>query len=150
MTWAPQESQKSIYETLTADTTLATLLGATVSDKRIFDFVPQNQAYPYVTMAIKPMSDRGNQTLEGVEIAYQINVWHQPGTSVVSGGPTGRGDKTVQEIQNRIDQLLHRQDICIDGWNIISHRRSTVDILDEPDGVTKHGVQIFNLLLGEV
>lgn len=140
MTWAPQETQKTIYDTLTADVTLGGLLGATVSDPRVYDHVPDVQKFPFVTLQIKPMSDRGNQSFEGVEIDYQINVWYRA---------PGRGDLEVQKIQERIDFLLHKRDICIEGWNIITHRRSTVNILDEPDGVTKHGVQIFNLMLGE-
>jgi len=138
MTWAPQEAQKAIYDALANDSSLQALLGGS---GKILDHVPDNSPYPYVTMQIKPMNDRGNQTLEGVQIDYQINVWYRA---------PGRGDLKVQEIQARIDELLHKQDICIDGWNVISHRRSTVNILDEPDGVTKHGVQVFNLLLGEV
>lgn len=149
MTWAPKEAQIRIFTVLSQDATLQTLLGTTTAAPKVFDHVPQGTLFPYVTMQIRPMSDRGNQTLEGVAFAYQINVWHRAGTDVTTGTPTGRGDKQVQEIQARIDFLLHRQDICIDGWNIISHRRSTVDVLDEDDGVTKHGIQIFNLLLGE-
>lgn len=141
MTWAPTELQKVIYDTLSADAALQTLLGTTPLNPKIYDSVPDQKSYPYVTMQIKPMADRGNHDWDGVGFNYQINVWYQA---------PGQGDLKVQQIQSRIDELLHKQDICVEGWNIIAHRRSTVDILDEPDGRTKHGVQIFKIFLGEV
>jgi len=141
MTWAATATQKAIYETLAGDSQLQALLGTTISNPKVFDHVPDMKSYPYIKIAIKPMQDRGNHDWEGVQFQYQIDVWNQA---------PNQGDLKVQQIQARVDELLHKQDICIDGWNVIVHRRSTVDILDEPDGRTKHGVQIFNLFLGEV
>lgn len=140
MTWAPTEAQKKIYEILSTDSALQTLLGGSPSDTKVYDSVPDDKAYPYVTMQIKPMTNRANHDWDGVGFKYQINVWYRA---------PGQGDLKVQEIQKRIDELLNNQDICIEGWNIIVHRRVTTDILDEPDGRTKHGIQIFNLMLGE-
>ncbi len=137
MTWAPQAAQKTVYEILSGDVALTTLLGG----PRVFDHVPDESVYPYVVIQMKPMTDRGNTTFDGVALKYTINVWYQS---------PGRGDLQAQRIQERVDQLLHARDICVEGWNVIAHRRSNVNILDEPDGVTKHGVQQFNLLLGEV
>jgi len=141
MTWAPTELQKTIYETLSQDTALQTLLGTTPLNPKVYDHVPDNQPFPFVRMSIKPMSDRANHDWDGVSFSYTIDTWVQA---------PNQGDLKVQQIQKRIDELLHQQDICIDGWNIVVHRRATVDILDEPDGRTKHGVQIFKLFLGEV
>lgn len=139
MTWATTEAQKTIYFTLANDAVLQGLLGASNEDSKIYDHVPDEAVFPFVKLSIKPMSDRGNHDWEGVSIPYQIDVWYRA---------PGQGDLMVQQIQERIDFLLHNKDICIDGWSIIVHRRSTVNILDEPDGRTKHGIQIFNLLLG--
>lgn len=141
MTWPMTETQKTIYTTLAGDAALRTLLGGTNADPKIYDHVPDSRPYPYIKIAIKPMQDRGNHDWEGVQFQYQIDVWYQA---------PGQGDLKVQQIQARVDELLHKQDICIEGWNVVAHRRSTIDILDEPDGRTKHGVQIFNLFLGEV
>jgi hypothetical protein len=141
MTWAPEQTQKSIYETLTADAALMALLLTTVGGaQKVFDHIPDNSPYPYVSLRIKPMTDRANESWDGVQINVQIDVWYQY---------SGLGDLKVQQIQKRIDELLHDNNtMCIDGWNIVSFRRQTVTILDEPDGRTKHGVQIFNLFLG--
>lgn len=136
MTWAPTETQKTIYTLLGADSALTALLGA----NKIFDHVPDNAAYPFVKLRIKPWTDRGNHTLEGLSCELQIDVWYQA---------PNRGDLKVQLIQKRIDELLHSVNIEIDGWNVISLRRAFIDVLTEPDNVTLHGVQKFNLMIGE-
>lgn len=143
MTWAPKETQKAIFDLLSNDAALATLLGTTVGGaQKIFDHVPDNSPYPYVTMRIKPMTDRSNEDWDGVLLQLTLEVWHQY---------PGLGDLAVQQIQERLDQLMNNNNtVCIDGWNIVSNRRNTANILDEPDGRTKHGIQSFNLLLGEV
>lgn len=141
MTWAPTELQKVIYETLSQDVILQNLLGTTPLNPKIYDHTPDNLPFPFARMSIKPMTDRANEDWDGVSFLYTIDTWSQA---------PNQGNLKVQQIQKRIDELLHQQDICIDGWNIVVHRRSTVDILDEPDGRTKHGIQTFKIFLGEV
>jgi len=138
MSWAPLEAQKAIFTKLTGDTALATLLGASQSVQKVFDFVPDNTPYPYITISPKPFTERGNHTKEGWACEFQINVYHQV-----------RGDKTVQSIQARVNDLLNDQSLSVSGWNVLGCRRTFVDILTLEDNVTKMGIQRFNLLLGE-
>ena len=135
MTWAPTETQKAIYALLNADATLTSLLGAS----KIFDHVPDNTSYPYVVLMIFPFSDRGSYTTEGLDTLFQVSTW-------VRG--SGRGDKEVQAIQKRIDELLHKANLSIEGWGIISLRRELIEIVTEEDNVTKQGIQRFRLLMG--
>lgn len=136
MTWAPKEIQKTVYEVLTGDATLMALISG------VFDStaVNQDQAFPFVTIGEFPLTDRSNHTWRGWQSDMVIHVWYQD---------PGRGRKKVQEIQAEIDRLLHMQDICIDGWNIVNLRLSFVDVIVDSDNVTLHGIQKFNLLLGE-
>lgn len=136
MTWAPLETQKTLYEALTGDAPLMALITG------VFDSaaVPQGQAYPYVTIGETPMTERSNHTTRGFASELLIHVWYQN---------PGRGRKKVQEIQAEIDRILHAVNICIDGWNIISFRQTLVEVLIDPDNVTLHGIQRFNLLIGE-
>lgn len=138
MTWAPLETQKTLFEELSGDAVLTTLLGA----NKIFDSaaVPQNSAYPYVTIGDGAMTDRSNHTWRGYSSDLTIHVWYRE---------DGRGRKKVQQIQAEIDRILHTVDICIDGWNIVSFRQKLVDVIVDSDNVTLHGIQTFNLLLGE-
>jgi len=137
MTWAPQETQKTIYESLTSDATLMALITG------VYDGaggVPQNNLYPYVTIGEGAMTDRSNHTTRGFGSDLTIHVWYQE---------QGRGRKQVQNIQAEIDRILHAQNICIDGWNIISLRAVFTDVIIDIDNVTLHGIQKFNLLIGE-
>ncbi len=108
--------------------------------QKVFDFVPDNTPYPYVTMQILPFVDRGSHTYEGWQCELQITTWYRA---------TGRGNLQVQTIQKRIDELLHNTSICVEGWNTVGLRRTFVDILTGDDNVTKQGIQRFNLMIGE-
>lgn len=144
MTWAPTETQSAIFNILRNDGSLSTLLGQDTTVSKVFDHVPQSTAYPFVVLQINPWEDRGNYTGEGLKALVTIHCWYQPGAS----GYTGRGDKPLQLIQKRIDELLHKSQIAISGWRNLIFRRATINILVEPDNVTRHGVQQFNILLG--
>lgn len=144
MTWAPSEVQKVLFTILTTDAALCTLLGTTPlpgGTQKVFDFTPDNTPYPYISFHPMPYTNRDNHTWDGMEVEFQLDVWYRE---------LGRGTKDVQAIQFRIDQLLNNASPCVEGWNIVSLKRSFVDIqTDLSDGVTKQGIQRFKLLLGE-
>jgi hypothetical protein len=146
--WAPKEVQKEIYLLLIHDSEIIDLLGGdsdedSTSDK-VFDFVPDNTNYPYITLQILPWLPRDNATHDGLACEFQINTWYAP-----KGLNSRRGNRPVQDIQERIDQLLHNTNLCVDGWNSLQLRRSFIDIQTQDDNVTKHGIQRFNLMIGE-
>lgn len=137
MTWAPKELQKTLFSILGSDATLLSLGVTGVFDSTS---VPEEQTFPFITIGDNPMENRSNHTTRGWKSEVKIHVWYQE---------AGRGRKKVQEIQARIDELLNSVDICVDGWNIINLRLQFVDVIVDIDNVTLHGIQIFNLLLGE-
>lgn len=136
MTWAPLESQKTIYEILSLDPVLITLING------VFDStnVPQDSVFPYIAIGEVSFTDRSNHTHRGFAAEMTIHVWDQS---------ENRGRKKVQQIQAEIDRLLHTVNICIDGWNIINFRQVFVEVIVDADNVTMHGIQKFNLLIGE-
>lgn len=146
--WAPLEAQAEIYTALATDDDIIDLLGedsgTVATSTKVFDFVPDKKAFPYITLNILPFTPRDNATNDGLQCEFQINVWYAPGTT----GNAMRGNKPVQLIQKRIDELLQNRNLCINGWNTLQLRRSFIDILTEADNVTKHGVQRFSLFLG--
>lgn len=146
--WAPSDVQVAIYNHLSTDDTLITLLGENSASvdisNKVFDHVPDGTGFPYVVMQISPFEDRGSYTTEGLEAMLTVHVWYSPGAS----GVTGRGDKQVQAIQKRIDEILHESRMQISGWRNLILRRSLIDILVEDDNVTRHGVQQFKLFIG--
>ncbi len=150
MTWAPLEAQKAIYLTIAQDDEIIDLLGGdsqtdSISTK-VFDFVPDNTVTPYITIFILPFTERANATYEGLACELQINVHYRPG----EGGNNSRGNRPVHLIQQRIDEILHNQPVCIEGWNTLQLRRTLITIETAEDNVTKHGIQRFNLFIGEI
>jgi hypothetical protein len=150
MTWAPEETQKAVYKALVEDVQLATLLGAYTPPvapavvgtivQKVFSDVPQNFSYPYITISVLPMLDRGSHTHEGFEAEIQVTVWTRE---------PNKGNKQCYQIQARVDSLLHKQTLCVVGWNNILCRRTFIDILTEGDSITKQGVQRFRFYLGQ-
>lgn len=140
MLFGPQSTQKTIYEVLTGDAALQTLLNATVSDKKVYDFVPDNQPFPFITIGEGEWQNRDNETSDGLGVDLMIHVWYRD---------PNRGRLKVQEIQKRIDELLHRTEPCIEDWNIVSLSRGMSTVTLDPDNVTLHGIQTFNLMIGE-
>jgi hypothetical protein len=136
MTWAPQELQKTLWTELTSDPVLMGLVTGVYDSA----YVPQDEAFPYVTIGDATFTDRSSHTHRGFEAELTIHVWDQS---------DNRGRKKVQEIQAEIDRLLHTVNICIDGWNIINFRQIFVEVIVDADNVTMHGIQRFNLMIGE-
>jgi hypothetical protein len=136
MTWAPKELQKTLWTELTSDPVLMGLVTGVYDSA----YVPQDEAFPYVTIGDATFTDRSSHTHRGFEAELTIHVWDQS---------DNRGRKKVQEIQAEIDRLLHTVNICIDGWNIINFRQIFVEVIVDADNVTMHGIQRFNLMIGE-
>jgi len=89
------------------------------------------QAFPYITIAVD-FPDHGERKTEG---AAQINVW------------TNGGTLQVLRIQAAVNALLDRQRLPIVGGAAVVLARSTPPIGRGEDGTTRHGVQIFSVLI---
>jgi hypothetical protein len=89
-------------------------------------------------MQVFPFTNRGNRSKQGLSVEFQISVWHRVTGSLI-----------IQNIQNRIDQLFHRKNICIDGWGVVSLERTFIGMNIETDNVTRQGIQRFSLFIAE-
>jgi hypothetical protein len=144
--WAPSDTQIALFNYLSNDATLMSLLGTTVGGtQKVFNRVPDNTAFPFIAIDVRPWVDRGNYTTNGLQGEIWVHVWYQAGAS---GSMTGLGDKPVQAIQARVDALLHNSYVAISGWRNLSLRRNLVNIMLDPDNITLHGIQKFKLLIG--
>ena len=77
--------QKTIFDALDGDSTLQSL----VTD--VFDFVPENTAFPYVKIGEETSVDNGTKTLQGNEHTLVIHTFSRY-----------RGSKETKEIMSRI------------------------------------------------
>ena len=125
--------QSAIFSLLSGDSTLDSLVG----DNKIFDTVaPQDTAYPYVQIGDDSLSDNSTKDLDGNIHSIVIHTWSRY-----------RGDKEAKEIMARVYDLLHNSSLSVSGASLVNARFDTSDILTDPDGITKHGVQRFNFVI---
>ena len=124
------ELQKSIFNVLDGDSTLQNL----VTD--VYDFVPENTAFPYVKVGEETSLDNGTKTLQGNE--------H---TLVIHSFSRYRGSKEVKEIMSRIYALLHESSLSVTGASLVNLRFEFSDVIKENDGFTSHGLQRFRAVV---
>ena len=117
--------QKTIFDALDGDSTLQSL----VTD--VFDFVPENTAFPYVKIGEETSVDNGTKTLQGNEHTLVIHTFSRY-----------RGSKEIKEIMSLVYDVLHESSLTISGA-MNNMRFEFSDIIKEPDGLTTHGVQRF-------
>ena len=118
--------QKTVFDALDGDSTLQSL----VTD--VFDFVPENTAFPYVKIGEETAVDNGTKTLQGNEHTLVIHTFSRY-----------RGSKETKEIMSRIYALLHESDLSISGASLVNLRFEFSDVIKENDGLTTHGIQRF-------
>ena len=124
------ELQKSIFNALDGDSTLQNL----VTD--VYDFVPENTAFPYVKVGEETSTDNGTKTLQGNEHTLVIHTFSRY-----------RGSKEVKEIMSRIYALLHESSLSVTGASLVNLRFEFSDVIKENDGFTSHGLQRFRAVV---
>ena len=124
------ELQKSIFNRLDGDSTLQNL----VTD--VYDFVPENTAFPYVKVGEETSLDNGTKTLQGNEHTLVIHTFSQY-----------RGSKEVKNIMSRIYALLHESSLSVSGASLVNLRFEFSDVIKENDGLTTHGLQRFRAVV---
>ena len=122
--------QKTVFDALDGDSTLQSL----VTD--VFDFVPESTAFPYVKVGEETAVDNGTKTLQGNEHTIMVHTWSRY-----------RGRKEVKDIMARIYALLNNSSLSVSGASLVNARFEFADILVDPDGLTKHGVQRFRFVV---
>tara|TARA_R100001510_G_scaffold21831_1_gene19115 strand:+ start:469 stop:876 length:408 start_codon:yes stop_codon:yes gene_type:complete len=124
--------QTAIFSLLSGDSTLDGLIG----NNRIYDEVPQNSAYPYVVIGEETTIDAGTKDKDAQEFTQTIHIWSRY-----------RGSKQTKEIAQRIYTLLHNVAISVSGASFVNSRNEFFTILLDDDGLTRHGVMRFRVVI---
>lgn len=122
--------QEALYTVLTGDADLM----QQVTD--VFDYVPPETAYPYVTLGEMRATDVSSVTNKLTRLEVVLHVYSR-----------NRGRKETGEIMARISVLLDEQEPLMNGFTAISLRYSGSDISQERDGLTYHGRMKFDALV---
>lgn len=126
--------QTAIYSRLTGDATLTALLASSTA---VYDDVPDGVAFPYLTIGQFTGAPRDTMGTTGRDVTVTVHAWSQY-----------EGKKEAEQILSRVDEMLDRWQPTISGWNptVMLHEFGP-EIMDDPDGITRHGVSRYRLHL---
>jgi hypothetical protein len=106
---------------------------------RIYDRVPSNAVFPYATFRVPNVVDDSADCVEGSEVNFAIHVW-----SRTVGWPE------AATIAGHVRKALHLVDLPMTDFVMITCTFQEFIRLDDPDGITNHGVASFRALINAV
>lgn len=131
------EIQKTIYATLTGNAPLMALI------KAVYDDVPQSKAgddsvYPYISIGEDIANPWNTDTSNGANALITLHSWS-----------AYNGRKETKEIQDAVYNALHRQPLSVSGFSLVTMEFESATSFLDNDGLTRHGVQTFRMILDE-
>lgn len=125
------ELQKAIYSTLNGSVT-----GIDDASVSVFDDVPEETSYPYVVIGEETANNISTNTVDAVEHTISVHAWSQY-----------RGRREIKEIMESCYNLLHNADITVEGASLINIKHEFATTLSENDGITRHGIMRFRVVV---
>lgn len=126
------EVQKAIVAVLRADATFGGLAG-----DRIYDHAPDDVAFPFVGFGPFLAEAYDGQAFDGWELVVELHTWSRK-----------RGRVECQQIMSAIEAVLHEQTLTLDTATFSLGRLLDQRTLQDPDGITHHGIQRFRFIAG--
>ena len=128
MSTAATALRAAIHDALAADGALTTLLGG----PRVYDEVPRDAAFPYVTLGEARIADWSTGTEAGLEHQLTLHAWSRQG-----------GHREAHEIAGALLQALDDAPLALAGHQLVNLRFALADIRREADGRTYHALVRF-------
>ena len=130
--------QTAVYSILAADVTLVAL------GVPVFDWVEENQGYPYVTLGEYTQENDESKDGSISEVVMELGCWS-----------SSRNTKQVNEIMNAVAQALTTANLTLSGGYRSLRRGFMVSasavIAEDPNGrIIRHGTVQVGWLVGQV
>jgi hypothetical protein len=122
---AEYDLQVAIYQKLSAEL-----------DVPVFDDVPDNEEAPYVVVGDDNFIAFDMDGKTGFEVTITIHSWTR-----------FRGREHIKYLQGQIYDVLHRQQLQLDRYNVITVARETSMSVLDPDNIHRHGVCTYRVLM---
>lgn len=124
---------KQVHSALKANANLIALV------RGVFDHVPQSQDYPYVAIGeLVETEFNTDDVASAVQASLTVHVYSRK-----------RGRKETHNIQSQIMVALHRATLAQVGFNFISIDHTQSQSFTDSDGITRHGIVEFNIIISE-
>lgn len=124
---ATGELQYAIVQTLLNDADVRAII-----DNRVFDSVPADAKFPYVSIGATSTTTTSYDCFEIDEITIQLDAWSRE-----------RGFKEVKELSSAVRHALIKNDLTLENNELISIKHELTREIRDPDGLTSHGIIQF-------
>lgn len=122
--------QTVVYQALSASAELTRLVTG------VYDAVPQGQSFPYVSIGEDSHNEWDTVTTNGSDATITIHSWSRE-----------RGRMEIKQIQGAIYSALHNATVTHNGYRIESVQWLGSESFMDQDGLTRHGVSTFRVML---
>lgn len=120
--------QAAVFTALRADSGLDGLI-----DGRVYDRPPTGPTFPYITISNSVVNDDGAACIAGEEIFLDLHIWSRSVGSI-----------EAKQIAAAVKSILDEADLTLDSSAaLVSLHFQSARFLDDPDGLTCHGVLSF-------
>jgi hypothetical protein len=127
---AKLELQQALYQALSADGNLTSLLGS----GKIYDHVPQRTKPPYVTIGMTLEREWNTSTEDGREHVITFHSWTE-----------NKGRKQALEILVAIEQAILSAPLVMTTQALVNKVFEFNEVRRDPDGETIHGITRFQM-----
>ena len=121
----------AIHDALSADGALNALLGG----PKIYDEVPREAGFPYVTLGEARVSDFSTGTEPGEEHQVTLHAWSRQG-----------GQREAHLISGALLQALDDAPLTLSEHRLVNLRFAVADVRREADGCTYHALVRFRAM----
>lgn len=105
------------------------LVAAGVSGGRVYDDVPEVPTFPYTQIGVSQTITDDVTCRDGGDEFLDLHVWSRQ-----------RGQVETKQIMDAIHVALHDQPLTVTGRDATLVRVDRTRTLEDPDGLTRHGV----------
>lgn len=131
---ASAELQKAVYDRLAADAGVAAIVGT-----RIYDNVPADAATPYLSFGPSDYAPEDAECVTGRRETLQVDCWTRD---------QGRL-RPARELADAVKTALHDAPLALANAALVEIEVTLVRVLQDPDGITGHGVIQATALIEE-
>ena len=121
---------KAVWVKLNSTTGLVGLVKEILDDKT---------AFPKIWLEDGGADDWSNKDDNGLEAVITLHI-----------GSRVEGTKEIRSLMDKCHGALHNQDLTLESGQSVLCQFLRHDIVIDTDGITRHGVMRFNLLISEV
>lgn len=110
-----------------------------VVGQRIYDEVPPNPTFPYISLGDNQVNGdvtEWPECIDGVEIFWQLDGWARDPTFPMT-----------KKISKAVVAALHDQPLTVTGYSVIVCQLETSNYLHDPDGITRHVAISFRFVI---